>query len=180
MKVKRILGAVMASFCTLFAVGQFSSVKAAIDGIDVIAQTKENEWFQNEDSVGQGTWTATNEKVSVDAFGCNYAMEGATYLTSVAPYSTVAGEVVVAFPFRIAIRASVTTIFCDMEIAKFHLKKEAIPNTKRMPTIAINTPALSPHDTHKNPNTNIGNPIPTNILQNSTLGRFLYHFWYNN
>ena len=85
MRVKRVFTAVMASFCTLFAVAQLLPVNASTEGIDVIAKTKENEWFQNEDSEGQGTWSSTSEKVSVDAYGCNYAMEGATYLTSVAP-----------------------------------------------------------------------------------------------
>ena len=85
MKVKRVFSAVLASLCGLFAVAQLLPVNASTEGVDVIALTNENEWFQNEKAEGQGVWSSTSEKVSVDAYGCNYAMEGATYLTSVAP-----------------------------------------------------------------------------------------------
>ena len=84
MKVKRVLSVLLASFCTFFAVAQTLPVKAA-DGVNVISVTEENQWFQNEKSIGQGNWTANSEKVTVDAFGCLYAMEGATYLSSQVP-----------------------------------------------------------------------------------------------
>ncbi len=85
MKVKRLFTAVLASFCAVFAVGQLTFANASAEGVDIIAATNENEWFHNEKTEDQGVWTSTSEKVSVDAYGCNYAMEGANYLTSAAP-----------------------------------------------------------------------------------------------
>ncbi|MDD4077694.1 MAG: hypothetical protein PHT03_06945 [Bacilli bacterium] len=47
---------------------------------DLIATSNIDDWFQV--VADEGDWTPTNDKVTVDAFGGAYALEGATYLTA--------------------------------------------------------------------------------------------------
>ena len=82
MTAKKVLNALIVTLCAVFAFGQFKNVKAAGEGVDVIAASESSNWFQNEETEGQGEWNVTSEKVSVNAFGCNYAMEGANYKCS--------------------------------------------------------------------------------------------------
>lgn len=80
----KVFNALIFTICTSwFLLSQLDlpQLFAANEEVNVITATSSDEWFQNEDAEGQGTWTVENDTVKVDAFGCNYAMEGATYLT---------------------------------------------------------------------------------------------------
>ena len=84
MTAKKVLNALIVSLCAVFAFGQLRSVSAESTSVDVLAASNESNWFQNEKTEGQGIWDATSDKLTVDAFGCNYAMEGANYITNAA------------------------------------------------------------------------------------------------
>ena len=80
----KVFNALIFTICTSwFLLSQLDlpQLFAANEEVNVITATASDEWFQNEDAEGQGTWTVENDTVKVDAFGCNYAMEGATDLT---------------------------------------------------------------------------------------------------
>ena len=85
-KMIKLLNASILSLCGgLMIVNSLSNVGSLIVKAsgekDVIALSSSGDWFQTEVGEGQGKWEATNEVVSVDAFGGAYAIEGATYLT---------------------------------------------------------------------------------------------------
>ena len=84
MTAKKVLNALIVSLCAVFAFGQLKTVSAEGTSVDVLAASTESNWFQNEKTEGQGVWNATSDKLTVDAFGCNYAMEGANYITNAA------------------------------------------------------------------------------------------------
>lgn len=51
------------------------------DGVDIIANSSSSDWFHNDETEDQGTWNVADGKVSVDAFGGAYALDGANYIT---------------------------------------------------------------------------------------------------
>ena len=83
MTAKKVLNTLLVTLCAVFLFGQLKTVSAEAS-YDVLALSSENNWFHNEKTEEQGTWSATNEKVTVDAFGGLYAMEGANYITNAA------------------------------------------------------------------------------------------------
>ncbi len=69
-------GALSASFI----IGGVRDVHAEGEN-NVISASSESDWFHNVKTEGQGTWAVSGSAVTVDAFGGNYALEGANYLT---------------------------------------------------------------------------------------------------
>jgi uncharacterized membrane protein YgcG len=51
------------------------------DNGNVISSSESTDWYHNKGTEKQGSWSSNDSTVSVDAFGGNYAMEGATYLS---------------------------------------------------------------------------------------------------
>ena len=77
----KIFNALIITICLSYLVLSNVKLANAATEVDVIAKTADNEWFQTESGTGEGTWNVSGGKVSVDSFGGNYAMDGATYLT---------------------------------------------------------------------------------------------------
>ena len=76
---------VMATTALLAAAGALSA-SLIIGGVrdvhaegenNVISASSESDWFHNVKTEGQGTWAVSGSAVTVDAFGGNYALEGA-------------------------------------------------------------------------------------------------------
>ena len=82
MTAKKVLNTLLVTLCALFAFGKFASVSAAEASYDVIALSNDNNWFHNEETEDQGEWSVADNKVMVNAFGGQYAMEGANYITN--------------------------------------------------------------------------------------------------
>ena len=92
----KIFNTLIIAICLSYLILSNVTIANAADAVDVIAQTKDSEWFQTESGAGEGTWSVSGGKVSVDSFGGNYAMDGATYLTK-------AGRALSSFEFETTI-----------------------------------------------------------------------------
>lgn len=82
----QLLNALTLSLCGgLMVLDTLSSIQThnvkASEAYDVIAASTSADWFQTESGEGQGTWSVSDNVVSVNAYGGAYAIEGATYLT---------------------------------------------------------------------------------------------------
>ena len=61
MTAKKVLNTLLVTLCAVFLFGQLKTVSAEAS-YDVLALSSENNWFHNEKTEEQGTWSATNEK----------------------------------------------------------------------------------------------------------------------
>lgn len=79
-----VLGLALLSCLTLNAQQKTSRLilnAADANEKDVIAVSADQDWYHNEKTNEQGSWTINDTSVQVDAFNGNYAMEGANLLT---------------------------------------------------------------------------------------------------
>lgn len=67
------------SFALLLAPNKTRVMAAEPTVTDIIAESEASDWFPAVQE--QGTWNVSEDKVTVDAFGGAYALEGATHLT---------------------------------------------------------------------------------------------------